>query len=118
MGHSSYLDQAYPQYEHEEENNAADASAADAIPAEESYAAADAIDEHDGNDIPADVNIDEMDQEEIEALAAVAQAKRVFKNKEGKGKGNSSATPSASRSPVRSRSPTSRRRRARRRFSK
>ena len=94
----SYLDQDYPQYEHEEESNAADASVADATPAEESYAA-DAIDENDPNDIPADVNIDEMDQTEIEALAAIAQARRVFKNKKGKGKGNSSATPSASSVP-------------------
>ena len=96
--YSSYLDQDYPQHEHEEESNAADASAADATPAEESYAA-DAIDENDPNDIPADVNVDEMDQEEIEALAAIAQARRVFKNSKGKGKGNSSATPSASSVP-------------------
>ena len=95
--YSSYLDQDYPQYEHEEESYATDAPAAETAP-EESYAA-DANDDDDSGDIPENMNIDEMDLEEIEALAAIAQAKRVFKNKNGKGEGNSSATPSASSVP-------------------
>ena len=84
--YSSYLDQDYPQYI-EDENYAADTNlgnAPDTPVAEESYATdanANANDENDDGDVPENMNVDEMDQEEIEALAAIAQAKRVFKNK-------------------------------------
>ena len=80
--YSSYLDQDYPQYEHEEESYAADAPAAETAP--EESCAADANDDDDGGDVPENTNIDEMDQEEIEALAAIAQAKRV-QEQEGQG---------------------------------